>query len=186
MELQAKTICNKHYVCERKEQRKRQRSCVYRECRGHSFTSQLSKGIFEPSEFSHYVGNVSNYIAVTISPVVCTLSQAATMSRLMLLAFYLNTSLLKVMNSLGIFSIFLVIIGNNWNKFLPLHNMLCHFLASYNGFLIILHSPLTCLLISTQPQRYSYMALFPFIMNFCIINHFYKNTAWQAPSFSNI
>ena len=113
MELQAKTICNKHYVCERKEQRKRQRSCVYRECRGHSFTSQLSKGIFEPSEFSHYVGNVSNYIAVTISLVVCTLSQAATMSRLMLLAFYLNTSLLKVMNSLGIFSIFLVIIGNN-------------------------------------------------------------------------
>lgn len=82
MEIQAKTVCNKHYVHERKEQRKRQRSCVYIdiECRGHSFTCQLSKGIFEPSEFSHYVGDVSNYIEATVSLVVCTLSQAATMS----------------------------------------------------------------------------------------------------------
>ena len=40
------------------------------ECRGHSFTSQLSKGIFEPSEFSHYVCNVSNYIEATISLIV--------------------------------------------------------------------------------------------------------------------
>ena len=29
VEIQAKTICNKHYVSERKEQRKRQISCVY-------------------------------------------------------------------------------------------------------------------------------------------------------------
>ena len=36
--------------------------------------------------------------------------------QLMLLAFYLNTTLLKVMNSLGIFSIFLVIIGNTLNQ----------------------------------------------------------------------
>ena len=48
MEIQAKTICNKLYVRERKEQRKRQISCVYVEIQSVDTESPLDCKEIQP------------------------------------------------------------------------------------------------------------------------------------------
>lgn len=81
--------------------------------RWHSFISQFSKcyNFWAFEIFFLHLYMVQSYWSCILS--CSALAYAARMSQLMVSAFQLDTSLLKVMNSLGTFSIFHLIIGNH-------------------------------------------------------------------------